>query len=758
MNNSNYNQLAAEYFFDYKIKKIDDNLEVNDETLKIYIEKIISPEIMGGFQTFLVVQDWLEPKEKATNLKFDTVQILFDINGIDSATLNERLDETSQYKKIEKKIKMNIDSYRKNEYKIILSNNTDGISGSGQVKLINSEINKEATFYFAINFNYKEKIYYTLTRSKNYITHKDYININFKNTHINQDIALYLLTGIGRVPCLKIDKDTINENTPNFTISNQNINKRFTYSLPFNKNEKNYYWLDFVNPELNKFYLLEALENESLKIKHYVYEFPKPTLICPYCGEMIKVKKFNKHYKRGGIACDKSFMKIGNQKIDIIKSGVDEESQNAEADSKAKNIIYCKKDVDKMNPVFNVNRTLPLNYLNKKHFRLVIIGSKRSGKTTFISRLFNILATQKNEFSFRTNNSYILNECDNLFETSYTDMPSLRGSGELMNLYEWSIEDATISTIDEDKTSIVGLSNGFTYLRGNPKMVNLPIIDVEIIVDLTDESKENLYKDGKIILRNKSPFQFLSYFFKYYVNSEQAWCLHDGKINYKNFVMGLGENRSFPPTTTNLDEEEFGEVITKYPFFLNINKKNDIVIYDIAGENIENHNDFVVNQLTGKGVGIFFLLDIGLPRDGIEKALSILDLNKSNVNKNNPIAIIATKFDKIETEFNPNCYCLRNDFKGIINRINYYEGSELERNIDMSSKEIESYLIKKGITLPKLKNIKYFNFSTFSTPDSILHIDKTDENEEENYLRFMSSPKRMELPYIWMIKQFGLIK
>ena len=67
--NNNYKQLASEYYFDYQINKIEDNIGLNSECIKIYIEKIISPKITGGFQTFIVIQDWLEPKENVELFK-----------------------------------------------------------------------------------------------------------------------------------------------------------------------------------------------------------------------------------------------------------------------------------------------------------------------------------------------------------------------------------------------------------------------------------------------------------------------------------------------------------------------------------------------------------------------------------------------------------------------------------------------------------------------------------------------------------------
>ena len=94
----------------------------------------------------------------------------------------------------------------------------------------------------------------------------------------------------------------------------------------------------------------------------------------------------------------------------------------------------------------------------------------------------------------------------------------------------------------------------------------------------------------------------------------------------------------------------------------------------------------------------------------------------------------------------------------IVNEETDYEGSVVEREIDFSSEEIKSYLATEGL-LPKFeakyKNIKYFGVSSFNFVDAI-HNQLEDINAPGK-IKFECSSKRMELPFLWMLKQFAVI-
>ena len=63
---------------------------------------------------------------------------------------------------------------------------------------------------------------------------------------------------------------------------------------------------------------------------------------------------------------------------------------------------------------------------------------------------------------------------------------------------------------------------------------------------------------------------------------------------------------------------------------------------------------------------------------------------------------------------------------------------------------------EEGISNSGFANVKFFNVSSFSN-DALEHTDGTNKTSEKNALKYESSPKRMELPLIWMLNQFGIL-
>ena len=134
-----------------------------------------------------------------------------------------------------------------------------------------------------------------------------------------------------------------------------------------------------------------------------------------------------------------------------------------------------------------------------------------------------------------------------------------------------------------------------------------------------------------------------------------------------------------------------------------------------------------------------------------------------------PLAIVLTKFDKYEKYFDSNSHCLRGDVKDMalfVRKELRYAGSALQNNIDMASAEIENFL--KGHFKSNDKNIfdlinsnakyfsevKFFGVSTVGFDEAIKHIEG---GKRENILQFLTAPKRLELPFIWMLSQYGII-
>ena len=196
------------------------------------------------------------------------------------------------------------------------------------------------------------------------------------------------------------------------------------------------------------------------------------------------------------------------------------------------------------------------------------------------------------------------------------------------------------------------------------------------------------------------------------------------------------------------------ELTIKYPFPLSVNDDAYVYFYDIAGEDAEQSGE-ILRRLTDTGaVGVLYLVDGDVNEKGNDSVNKRL-VDRLASNPNIPVAVVLTKFDKLEEEFDENCHCLRGDAYDMLSK--EYVGSELERNVNLASEEIKSYLTVKRINpeFDEETNVKYFGVSAFSTSDALDYEMVGDKSV--CYLTHQCSAKRMELPVIWLLRQFGCI-
>ena len=192
---------------------------------------------------------------------------------------------------------------------------------------------------------------------------------------------------------------------------------------------------------------------------------------------------------------------------------------------------------------------------------------------------------------------------------------------------------------------------------------------------------------------------------------------------------------------------------TRYPFIAEVNKKAYVSFYDIAGEDAQ-HSMQIRSVANGKPIGIFCIINGESDANGNSSVVSML-LN-AELPANCPIAVIVTKMDNLEKAFDPNCHCLKTDY---FDKIRAYDNSDLEKEINYSSEEIKAYLYQNGL-LPdfgsQYRNVKFFGVSSFNFGDSI---HKPMENlNARGSVFFECSSKHLELPFVWMMRQFGIIK
>ena len=329
---------------------------------------------------------------------------------------------------------------------------------------------------------------------------------------------------------------------------------------------------------------------------------------------------------------------------------------------KAKNCLYCSKDLnDKGEFNFNYMRLLPENYMAHDSFKIAFLGSKRAGKTTFISRFFHLCGSE----------------------------------GAQMDLQM--------------------VANGVSKLGINVKPASIMRLN----------SQSNL---------------------RYSIDDE-AWI--NKETYYNERVINLDQPRYPKPTTT--DVGTYG----KYPFIAEVNNSAYIAFYDVAGEDSQNRQ--MVKTIAGgdgEYVGVFCI--VSGSKDSYGNAAVFNQLKASNIHKDSPIAVIVTKFDTLSDSFDPNCHCIRTDY---YEEEKIYADSYLQHEIEYSSEEICSYLKSEGLFQDisnEFKNVKYFGISSFNFKESI-HSDH--ENlEDPGKVKFECSSNRLELPFIWMLNQFGIIR
>lgn len=703
------NVQTAEYYFEYKIEKVFGSDVIS--TPKLYFERDYYKDTMqyclfstfdewnGKSDIYLKVKgegasssvaaaspDFLEmKKETLAELPYDSASFVFDVKGIDCAGLSDR--ESKRYSEAELKATKNVtfENYWQENCRFILeANGAVNQSGTGIIEYYKGEGSAKkvvAKFFFAINYTIRKKILYTLNISSGKVS----ITAKCKDAPVG--IAVNIVHNKDRLPCLATDAAL---NRVGGEAVELVFNKKGTASATVffddRELEKEIFYLSFADKKMERFYLLESVENETLKFPPKSKFVAPRVFSCPYCHQPIDSSiKNNFYYLSKGVSCRENKSK---EHPDIKATKYPKIFTNT--GKCAKRTMYCQEDLkfegDRIGLHENYTRTLPRAYLDHECFKIAFTGSTRSGKTTYISRFFDIIS-----------------------KTS--------SLGEL--------EGAAVAhreTVSDKKLCSMTCAMLKHSLR-------------KFGIRLNGASVDKLVNDGE----------------RGYKMLDQNWPEYHKE--YSDRAIDL-IGKKFPGATTE------NEVLTKIPFTVEVNGKNYVSFYDIAGENAESEWKMTKKIAGGAPIGVFFIVNGKKDDDGLKKVAETLQKaikTKGNdgVDPNSPIAVILTKMDLLRDKFDTNCHCLRTDYFAYPSK--RYEGSMLEREIDYSSEEIKSYLINEGIlpVLDKYKNVKFFGISAFNFFDSI---HRAGESEDDvGMQRFSCSGQRIELPFIWMLKQFGVI-
>ena len=195
----------------------------------------------------------------------------------------------------------------------------------------------------------------------------------------------------------------------------------------------------------------------------------------------------------------------------------------------------------------------------------------------------------------------------------------------------------------------------------------------------------------------------------------------------------------------------------RYPFILETKKRDNsknsyIMFYDIPGEDARSKQ--LKAAVSGECSGIFLFINAIRDIDG--NAAVINAIKAANLPKDTPIAVILAKADLVENKFLSNAHVRRCDYFDIDPNIPYEQG--IGREILCASMEVKSYLQAESMILDiesEYSNVMYFALSSFDFADSIRQGNDTDN--DPGRLKFENATKRMELPFVWMLKQFGLL-
>lgn len=650
------NSCSSECYFEYKMNRV-----VGNESIalpKLYFERDYFQPGMP-YTLFAVPQEWLEvsgtegdgvtPKD-FDYLPYDSIELVYDVSGLECAPLADH--NSSEYRDAEihnPSAGHNVIAFYKEKCRINITSQNEPVSGVGVMDMYKGLDSKSkrlvARFFFIVNFSFKTKIKYSITQVGTKL------NINFECKQRPRNIKVRVTYAEGRIPCLENDKGSYLE-----TVDLKFDRDKFSYSKELGSRfaANTVFSVALDGDEATKYYMLHCERNDTVRMSKIKPKNHAVVYTCPFCHQKIDSKTYgNARYRRGGISC--TYLAQHTPIPTVLDSD----------GNKMRNCLFCANDLEADGSGSfsdGYYRLIPQDFMKHDSYKVAFLGSARAGKTTFVSRFFDLTGD---------------------------DMKSQ------MNM-----------TMIHNALAEIGVSAHPAHIQ------NLEWVD-----DMLYQYDLSNWMSDK----------------EYYTN--RSIDLLNGKY----------------PGATTTGEAGFG----RNPFIAEVNKDVYVSFYDVAGEDAETKE--MVSAIAGgenEYIGVFCVVSGTTNFDG--NAAVFDNLLHSRIHRDSPIAVIVTKFDTLKDHFDSSCHCKRTDY---IDGTKFYQGSNLQHEIDYSSEEIKSYLMRYRLyhdLSSKFSNVKFFGVSSFNFKDSI---HKDDERlEDQGHVRFGCSASRMELPFIWMLNQFGVIK
>ncbi len=728
-------QKPCEFFFEYRIIPSPENSgKLGDKEYpepKLFVEcdnrgeyKLfaIIPEWSCGTENFKEQQlsdtdtnwenEWKRQAQKYVESKtFNVAQVQFNPGGHIGKNVNfANVFEENNKLFVGRVEVMNYMEYWQAERRFDIMGSFNpkfNLNGYGKIRLLHKAENNDEVkyidYFFFTNFTFRKRVVYQISLKNEKSVESpsnDGEEEKKQKPHAeNTEIRINLLSSeTDKKPEVILNHRERGKDLGQFELSGKEIS--FKYN---GKADINGFYLTFKDKSDEKYLLLEQMaSNHKCKVSgdSRRNKATAEELVCPFCHRQIKWNDYNGNdrYKSGGVSCQGSYLKV-NGSYASIKT----------ADKAVEGCLYCDKDLNKSKSGFAKTRAgdseycriLPQDFLGADSFRLAVIGETRSGKSFMLTRMF----------PFEQKREYV--------------------------------------AIDQSPLNLYFRNGGIFGER---------LQNVEV-------QNENDF----VLSKNKT--------WRAEVHKDFVWNARTGHC---------------PDATKKTAEQNEYDILERNPIVLSFEKKaslfkktrkNYVFVYDMPGESFSPNNETSQNSDlplidNPHRLGCIFIFNGEKEGDDIQenqyKTLSRFIDRLVNAEKTFgkviklPLAVVLTKFDKYEKYFDSNSHCLRGDVKDMalfVRKELRYAGSALQNNIDMASAEIESFL--KGHFKDNNKNIfdlinsnakyfsevKYFGVSTVGFDEALKHI----EGSSRDVLQFLTAPKRLELPFIWMLSQYGII-